>query len=163
MLRSSSMVLGVLLLNCACAQAPAPRSQPAEPEAQFLEGRRLLEESKDGEHTRTEPFERAMVLLKRAAEEGHLEAQALYGTRLFRVRFSLQAPVPDEREDYVSALAFVRIAACRGHAEAAAFIPGLATLSEGGLDALEPPLASLPREWLVEASDRANRWLAAPR
>jgi hypothetical protein len=129
-------------------------------ERAFVEGRQMLEESRDGEHFLVEPFERAMARLRVAAEEGHLEAQHLYGVTLFGVRFTNQAPQPDERADYVGSLTFLSIAARRGHQGARDAIPGLVDLRPGDAPPAEPPLDQIPEKWLREAIEAADAWIA---
>lgn len=121
----------------------------------YADGVARLEESRDGEHYRAEPFEAGIDALKIAAQNGHLEAQSLYGRTLFGARFTTQAPTPEEKEDYVSAVAFLRIAAMAGDADAAAFMPGLTSDPAP----LEAPLDSLPEGWVVEAFSRADTWI----
>lgn len=113
-------------------------------------GMTLLEEARDGEHVRTDPFERAMQSLRMAAEHGHRTAQSTYGRTLLAVRNSKQAPVEAEHDDYVSALVFLRVAAQRGDGLAEAF------LSE--LD--RPPFDDIPPPWRTEATTRAETWMA---
>jgi TPR repeat protein len=120
----------------------------------------MLEESRDGEHFLVEPFERAMARLRVAAEGGHLEAQHLYGVTLFGVMFTTQAPQPDERDDYVRALKLLRIAAKRGHQGARDAIPGLVGLGPDDDPPAEPPLDQIPSEWLQEAIEQADAWIA---
>ena len=69
------------------------------------------------------------------------------------MRFSNQAPVTEEREDYVSALAALRRAARAGDAQALAFLPGWAAATA---PIEEPPLDAIPDDWQREAIERAN-------
>lgn len=131
----------------------------ADPEAvaqAYAHGVAKLEESREGEHHRTEPFEAAIASLREAAEGGHLQAQSLYGRTLFGTRISNQAPTAEEREDYVSAVAFLRIAAAAGDAEAEGFLPGISAVLEAPL---EMPLSALPKDWVEEAFRRADTWI----
>ncbi len=162
------------------AETPAPAAEPSEPAdgctplvepdvvAQaYLRGVKKLEESRDGEHYRVQPFEAGVGALKVAAENGNLEAQSLYGRTLFGVMFTNQAPTPEEREAYVTAVLFLRVAAKAGEPEAEGYLPGL---TEDSAATLEPPLDSLPEGWVQEAFERADSWIechglprAAPR
>ncbi len=122
----------------------------------YARGVSKLDESRDGEHYAVAPFEAGIGSLKVAAQNGSLEAQSLYGRTLFGVRFTNQAPTPDEREDYTSAVAFLRIAAKAGDEDAQAYLPGLTTDASAPL---EPPLDSLPEGWVQEAFGRADAWI----
>lgn len=138
------------------AAADAPADAPADAgaegsaaEREYQEGERLLAASRDGEHVRAEPFEAAMEHLRRAAEDGHLEAQWRYGSTRFSTMFSTQKPLPTERAAYVSSLTMLRRAALRGHPQARAFIPALAAPPGTPLPRrLSPPLDQVPRPWL---------------
>lgn len=121
----------------------------------FARGVAQLEASRDGEHSRVGPFEAGIETLKIAAQNGHLEAQSLYGRTLFSARFMAQSPTPEEKEDYVSALAFLRIASKAGEEEAIGFLPGI----EGDPSAVEEPLVTLPDGWVDEAFARADAWI----
>ena len=143
------------------AAPEAPETCPALADADaaasaYDRGVAKLDESRAGEHYLSEPFEAAIVLLREAAEGGHLQAQSLYGRTLFSVRFSKQKPVPEEQEDYVSAVAFLRIAATAGDAEAEAYMPGITAVIEAPL---EMPLTSLPKPWVAEAFRRGDAWI----
>jgi len=121
----------------------------------YADGVARLEESRDGEHYLAEPFEAGIEALKIAANNGHLAAQSLYGRTLFGVRFTAQEPRPEEKEDYVSAIAFLRIAAKAGDVDAMDFLPGLTSEPQP----LEAPLDSLPEGWVAEAFARADAWI----
>jgi TPR repeat protein len=145
-------------------QGPGPdRSQcptllPAEEVADALErGSAKLEESRDGDHYRVEPFTQGIEALRVAAENGSREAMTLYGSTLFGTMFTNQAPVEDEREDYVSSIAFLRIAAKGGDPGASDYMPGL--LAEQPVD-LEPPLDHVPGQWVRDAFAYADDWIA---
>ncbi|MCX4241114.1 SEL1-like repeat protein [Paraliomyxa miuraensis] len=135
-----------------CAELPPAESAQAAAE----QGMQRLEQSRDGEHYLSGPFEEAMAQLRTAAEQGHREAQSLYGRTLFEVRFLAQAPTPEEREDYVAAFTFLRIAALRGDPAVDGYLPGL-----GDPQPLvtEEPLSQLPAEWLAEAWANADAWM----
>jgi len=143
-------------LALACRSLPGCAT-PEEAERDYARGVARLDEARDGEHLRTRPFEEAMALLRRAAETGNLPAQSLYGRTLFATRFAAESPRPDQRDDYVSALAFLRLAARRGDAEAARFLPALAA---DEVSASEPPLDGVPEDWLRAALARADAWTA---
>lgn len=121
----------------------------------FAKGAAQLEASRDGEHYRVQPFEAGIDTLRIAAQNGHLEAQSLYGRTVFSTRFMAQAPRPEEREDYVSAIAFLRIASKAGEEQANGFLPGI----EGEASAVEEPLDTLPEGWVGEAFARADAWI----
>lgn len=122
----------------------------------YLRGVAKLEESRDGEHYRVQPFEAGVGALKVAAVNGHLKAQSLYGRTLFGVMFTNDAPTREEREAYVTAVLFLRVAAKAGESEAEGYLPGL-TAELGAT--LEPPLDSLPEGWAHEAFERADKWI----
>ncbi len=126
----------------------------------FVRGRDQLEQSRDGEHHLAEPFEQAMGALKFAADNGHRAAQSLYGRTQFSAMFMAQAPTPEEREQYVAVLSALRVAALRGDLDAQQFLPGL---TADQLTNTEPPLSDLPAEWLQEANDDAQAWMACHR
>ena len=133
---------------------------PVEPEVAaetFERGRAKLEASRDGEHFDAEKFQDAIATLKIAADHGNVDAQSLYGRSLFGVRFTAGAPTPQDKDDYVSALAFLRIAALADDADAAGYLPGL-TAAPGA--SVMPPLDSLPDGWVAEAFERADAWVA---
>lgn len=123
----------------------------------YARGVSTLAESRDGEHYRTESFEEAIGALRTAAEGGHRGAQSLYGRTLFQVRFMNQGPTPPEQEDYVSAFAFMRVAALRGDPEMDGYLPGL---TDDAPPVEQPPYDSIPPEWLTEAYERADAWMA---
>ncbi len=123
----------------------------------YARGIAKLEEARDGEHYLAGPFEEALGALLTAAQQGHRAAQSLYGRTMFQARFMVQGPVEEEREDYVSAFAFLRIAALRDDPEAKGFVPGL---TEATPPTDQPPLDQIPAEWLAEAFTRADEWMA---
>jgi len=122
----------------------------------YARGVAKLEEARDGEHYLAEPFDEAMGALESAAKQGHRGAQSLFGRRMFETMFMSQAPQPEERQSYISALAFLRIAGVRGDEEAAGYLPGFTDEP----DLSEPPLDSIPSEWVMEAMAEADAWLA---
>lgn len=122
----------------------------------YLRGVAKLDESRDGEHYRIQPFEAGVGALKVAASNGHLGAQSLYGRTLFGVMFTNDAPSAEEREAYVTAVLFLRVAAKAGESEAEGYLPGLTADSSAPL---EPPLDSLPEGWVQEAFERADKWI----
>ncbi|MCH9680110.1 MAG: hypothetical protein K0V04_01650 [Deltaproteobacteria bacterium] len=126
----------------------------------FDRGVAKLEQSREGEHYRSEPFEEAMGALKFAGDNGHLAASSLYGRTLFSVMFVAAAPTEERREDYVSALTALRVAALRGDIEAQQYVPGLMGPKIVGS---EPPLNDLPGPWVTEATERAEAWLTCHR
>jgi len=125
-------------------------------DSQYQTGLTRLADARDGEHFRSGPFDEAMTALRTAAENGHLAAQSLYGRTLFGALFSARAPVPEEREDYVSALTFLRIAIRAGEPRAKAFMPALAA---DGTAPVAAPLDTLPPDWLGDAIERSDAWI----
>lgn len=121
----------------------------------FARGASTLKEARDGEHMKAEPFRAAMDILKIAAQNGHVGAQSLYGRTLFGTLFTASAPADDQREDYVSAVSFLRVAAKSGDEQASEYLPGL--LLDG--PPFEMPLDSLPEAWVLEAFARADDWV----
>lgn len=121
----------------------------------YAKGAAQLEGARDGEHMKEAPLRAAMDTLKIAAENGSVPAQSLYGRTLFGTLFTAGAPEESQREDYVSAVAFLRLAAKAGDEAAANFMPGL-------LDGppLQMPLDSLPEGWVEDAFERADAWIA---
>ena len=174
----------VVVLGChspaasSTADAPEPALreavtpvQEAEPEASakctplvepevaaeaFARGQAKVEESRDGEHLRSDLFQHGVDVLAVAAKNGNLKAQSLYGRMLFGARFSKGAPTDEEKDDYVSAIAFLRVAAKAGDEDAVGFLPGL-LLDPGA--ALEVPLETLPPGWVAEAFEMADAWI----
>lgn len=122
----------------------------------YARGKSKLAEAYDGEHYITASFEEAMTALRLAAEQGHRAAQSLYGRTLFSVRFTNQAPVPEEEEDYVSAFAFMRIAALRGDPDLQDYLPGLSAPAPA---LAEAPLDQVPAAWLTRSYARADAWM----
>ncbi|MBV1857526.1 MAG: hypothetical protein KUG77_03875 [Nannocystaceae bacterium] len=122
----------------------------------YLRGVAKLDESRDGEHYRAQPFDVGVGALKVAATNGHLKAQSLYGRTLFGVMFSRGAPSSEEREAYVTSVVFLRVAAKAGESQAEGYLPGLTADSDA---ALEPPLGILPEGWVEEAFERADKWI----
>jgi hypothetical protein len=154
------------------APAPEPEPEPElgpEPSAEctplvepevaaeaFARGQAKIEESRDGEHFQSDLFQHGIDVLEVAAKNGNLEAQSLYGRMLFGARFSKGAPTDEEKDDYVSALAFLRIAAKAGDEDAVGYVPGL--LLEPASPP-EMPLDSLPAGWVAEAFEMADAWI----
>lgn len=134
----------------------APLGDATEASELHARGVERLEAAREGEHYRVEPFAEGMEALRRAAELGHHEAQSLYGRRSFESMFLVESPRPEEREAYVTALAYIRIAGRRGDPGAADYLPGLLTEP----DLTEPPFSEIPREWIREAIARADAWLS---
>lgn len=135
-----------------------PMGNREEAIAAYAEGRRLLKESRRGEHFDAAGLQAALERLRVAASAGMRDAQALFGTTAFSVLFMRDAPTEAQREEYIEALVFLRLAALGGAEEAAAFLPGI-----GGAEppsAEEPPLDAIPAAWLSQAWERADRWLA---
>lgn len=122
----------------------------------YRTGLAKLEESRDGEHFRQVPFEEAMGALQFAANNGNVAAQSLYGRTMFAVMFQQSAPEVDQREDYVAALAFLRVAAKAGEQMAAGYMPGL---TDDVPPTSEPPLEALPAPWVHAAYEMADRWI----
>lgn len=135
----------------------APLEPPEVAQVAAELGLRKLEESRDGEHYRTGPFEEAMAALRTAAEQGHRGAQSLYGRTTFETHFLNEAPTPAEKADYVAAFTFLRIAALRGDPATQDYLPGLAASTP---PVTEEPLDQLPAAWLTEAYARADAWMA---
>jgi len=142
------------------AAAAAPGCTPlveAEVAAgEFARGQAKVGESREGEHLHSSPFESGVDMLRIAAANGNLKAQSLYGRALFGARFSGGAPTPEQKDDYVSAIAFLRVAAKAGDLDAEGYLPGLM------LDPAElpmPPLDSLPAGWVAEAFGQADAWI----
>lgn len=133
-----------------------PLVEPEVAAEAFARGQAKIEESRDGEHLRSEPFEHGVDVLEVAAKNGNLKAQSLYGRTLFGARFSNAAPTDEEKDDYVSAVAFLRVAAKAGDEDAVGYLPGL--LLEPG-QPLEVPLDTLPPGWVAEAFDMADAWV----
>lgn len=121
----------------------------------YERGVALLEEARDGEHYRAEPFEQGLGALLTAAEQGHRGAQSLYGRRRFESLFMAQAPTEAERDDYVAALAFIRVAALRGDEDAAGYLPGIADAPDPSM----PPYDSFAPEWIEQAVAKADAWI----
>ncbi len=144
--------------------ADAPPADPdcvsfVEPEViaeRYETGAKKLEDSRDGEHFRKAEFEEAMGALQFAAKNGHVAAQSLYGRTMFSVMFQGSAPEVDQRDDYVSALAFLRVAAKAGEEAAAGYLPGL---TDDVPPTSEPPLESLPAPWVHAAYEMADAWI----
>jgi TPR repeat protein len=92
---------------------------------------------------------RGMDLLRRAAHAGSLSAQQRYGQTLFGDLMTTGSE-PELEDDYVEAIAFLRVAARRGADE---YLPGLSRLQlseDGSLQpAADPPLSDLPPGWVV--------------
>jgi hypothetical protein len=124
--------------------------------ALFGAAREELAASREGEHFVTAKFEPAIARVRSAAEGGHREAQALYGSTMFGMMFVNDAPSPDQREDYVAAISFLRLAALGGDEDAAGFLPG-STADQP--DRSEMPWSEIPAEWLTEAWARADAWM----
>lgn len=141
--------------GAACPEAPVGT------EADYEQGSRLLEEARQDYYGRQAAYQQALSMLLRAAEQGHLEAQAKYGATRFSDLFQGDAPAPEERDAYVSALTQLFIAARRGHEGARETLPGLADLRlEGERLTSRPayPLSDLDEAWIREALRRAGSW-----
>jgi TPR repeat protein len=145
----------------AAATAPAAGScasleSAAVADEAYARGKSKLAAAYDGEHYLTVPFDEAMAALRLAAEQGHRTAQSLYGRTLFSVRFTNQAPVPEEEEDYVSAFTFMRIAALRGDPDVQGYVPSLTAPAPA---LAEAPLDQVPAPWLTQGYARADAWM----
>lgn len=125
-------------------------------EEAYARGVAKLEEARDGEHYKTEPYLLAMGALESAATQGHRKAQAMVGSMMFSSMFMKGAPQPEQHEAYVVSLSFILIAAARGDAEMSEYLPGLRT--ETTFE--EPPLDQIPSEWIMEARAWADAWMA---
>jgi TPR repeat protein len=123
----------------------------------YARGKSKLAEAYDGEHYSQAPFDEAMAALRLAAEQGHRAAQSIYGRTLFSVRYTNQAPVPEEEEDYVSAFTFMRIAALRGDPDVQDYVPGLTAPAP---PLTEEPLSQVPAAWLTRSYARADAWMS---
>lgn len=133
-----------------------PLVDEAQAEADHARGVATLEQARDGEHYLAEPFAEGMQALLSAAEQGHRTAQSLYGRRSFENMFLVEAPRPEEREAYIVALSFIRIAGQRGDSDAAGYLPGL--LEQPDLTA--SPFDQIPADWVREAISRADAWMS---
>ena len=157
--RTSFVAVWLVLLACGDAAPEAGAACAEQAAAHLARGRALLDQSRDGEHYRAEGFEAAVAELRAAAESGSRDAQSLYGRTLFASLFARSAPVPAERDAYVSALVALRRAGLAGDEKARAFLPSWAT-DAPALDA--PPLDALPRAWLDQAIADAAAPIACP-
>jgi peptidoglycan/LPS O-acetylase OafA/YrhL len=134
----------------------APFAEASLVESRFEIGVLRLEQSRDGEHFRQAALEPALSALAFAAENDHVAAQSLYGRTLFGLLFSAHAPQPEERDDYVRAISYLRRAATAGDGQALHFIPGILADAEELLSTAGAPLDSLPPDWVRQAFDRAD-------
>jgi TPR repeat protein len=123
--------------------------------AAFEDGRARLLATR--QRDRLEPLEPALTRLRAAASAGHLEAQVLLGTTMFDVMFDRELPQHGQDAIYVEAIGWLRIAAMARDPDASAFLPGL-TLAAPLVD--EIPLNVIPIEWLEEAWQWSDAWLA---
>jgi hypothetical protein len=96
---------------------------------------------------------KAFALYKEAAERGHLASQYEIGWRMFESLYMGDEPTPDQREEYVAALADIFGAGFRGYHTARENFPGVAEMldAEKLSDELQQPLDEIPREWVAEA------------
>lgn len=131
-------------------------------EQDYIRGRELVEEARDGEHYKASAMRAALDLLEDAGRRGSVRAHSLFGRRQFEFLFLNQAPQPSERELYVRALRSLVVAARASDPDAADYMPGLTDLrvENGSLRpvALPDPLGDIPREWLIEAVELADKW-----
>lgn len=114
----------------------------------------------DGSADRDATRERRYQLYDRAADGFQLEALERAGAMKFSIMFMGEAPNPGQRDDYIRALARLVVAARRGNERAARFMPGMDSLVFGRVpSSLEPPLAELPRDWVLSAIATAKAWI----
>lgn len=163
------------LALAACAGAPPAPARPApvdEPPTPKLvcpkldlaagkealpRGLRFADHLRTEEHPKADVWEAGMKDLRTAAENGEVEAQFRFGITLFGFLFTDHAPEPTDENQYVDALAFVRIAALRGHTRARAALKGIG--EQPIPKTLEQPLSDVPRPWLDAAAKKAKDWL----
>jgi hypothetical protein len=107
---------------------------------------------------------KAFAPYKDAAERGHLGSQYEIGWRMFESLYMGDEATPDQRKEYVDALADIFGAGFRGYNTARDRFPGMAEIldAEKLPDELEQPLDELPREWVEEAYALALACKAAP-
>ena len=138
-----------------CYAVDLPRGEAAwQRAAPFLE---LLGHE---EHPQKDAWDGGMRDLQEAAIEGQLEGQYRYGITLFGFLYTDHAPEPRDRDSYVRALTYLRIAALRGHERAGRSLPGIGMPKLGKSTVLEAPLDSLPRQWVSDAFHAADFWMS---
>jgi hypothetical protein len=135
-----------------------PKLDPAAGIEALPRGLRFADHLRIEEHPKAEVWEAGMKDLRTAAENGEVEAQFRFGVTLFGFLFTDHAPQASDEKQYVDALAFVRIAALRGHDRAKKAIPHLAD-QPLPKELVEQPLSDVPRPWLDKAVKKAKDWL----
>jgi hypothetical protein len=122
-----------------------------------VRGLKFAEHLKVEEHPKAEVWEAGMHDLRTAAQHGEVEGQYQFGITQFGFLFTDHAPEPADEKVYVDAIAFVRVAALRGHVRAKQALPGIAEVPLP--DKFQQPLDAIPRRWLEAADKQASQWL----
>lgn len=139
---------------------PPEAVSPDEAQQAYAQAEALEARVKSGELDRKTSWSERYKLFDRAARGGHREALARAGRMKFSAMFTAEAPKPEQRFDYIEAIARLLVAARRGSTSAASFMPGMETLMFGKVpEPVEPPLAELPKEWVEEALQAAEHQL----
>lgn len=143
---------------------PEPSGCPERPStdeahAAFARGRDALKSARAGnEHIPVEVFDAAVADLRIAAQGGHIDAQSMLGAEVFGALFTMDAPQPADREAWVEAIMYLRMAALAGDSHALAFAPGISAATPPPRE--EPPWNEIPADWLGDAWRRADATLA---
>jgi hypothetical protein len=142
--------------------APAPACEPvdaARGQKAFERAQAFLDSLRTDEHPTLEAFNRGVGDLEEAAKNGSLEGQFRFGNTLVGFLFTDHAPEPADERDYVRGLTFLRVAALRGHPAVLRSYAGLEAPKLAGVR-FETPLEAVPREWIAQAFERADRWMS---
>jgi hypothetical protein len=141
--------------------AACPPAAPGGPQA-LTEARAALQAGRMGEHLRTDAYEKAVVLLRKAAEAGERDAQFELGSLVVSTLFQADAPTEAQRLAYTEALTWLAVAARRGHPKASTYLPPVVTAPLLGrprpkLD--EPgPMSDIPAAWVDAAAAQSAEW-----
>ncbi len=159
-------VMAMAAQGCGGASEPTPK-QPAPaatkcPQRSGDGGQAAFDEARALDAAVTDDYDsksraQRFKLYAQAAKAGHLEAQFVYGWRMFESLYMGDPPVPSERATYVAAMTDIFGSGFRGLEKARTDFPNLLEMIDTHKlpSELEQPLDELPREWVQEALDAA--------
>jgi len=147
------------------AQQTADGSTASSPAQIYADALIALDGCKEGEHVNATCADKVMAKIRDVAASGHVAAQFFLGSTLFSWRFQRGGPDPTSAEDkeaYIDLLSWLAMAIKQEHPDSYGYLPsGISqTLRTGKApEILEEPMSDFPKDWLIEASRRADQRL----